>query len=142
MSEPALPAHGVDGVDLGPVLTGESGARLPREALFFYYGENALEAMRSDRWKLHFPHGFRSMEERELGAGGRPGKYDYGRRTGLELYDLEADVGERLDVSADHPEVVARLEALADAMRADLGDDLTDTPATGARPPGKAREDR
>ena len=117
---PALP---LDGRDIWPLLT-EPGASSPHEALFFYYHQNDLEALRSGRWKLHFPHGYRSMAGRELGTGGVPGPYDYGVRTGLELYDLVADVGETRDVADEHPRVVARLQALADAMRADLGDDL------------------
>ena len=51
--------------------------------------------MRCGRWKLHFPHGYRSMEGQAPGADGIPGKYDYSPTTGLELYDLLADIGER-----------------------------------------------
>jgi len=89
--------------------------------LFFYYGRNNLEAMRSGQWKLHFPHGFHSVVK--PGRDGNPGA---GRRlnTGLALYDLTTDVGETRDVAAENPEVVARLNKLADAMREDLGDDL------------------
>ena len=118
-------------------MLGRPGARSPQEAYFFYYHNNHLEAIRSGRWKLHFPHKYRSMEGREPGSGGTPGKYDYGRKTGLELYDLETDIGETIDVAAEHPEVVARLVKLAEAMRADLGDKLTDVKPTGARPPGR-----
>lgn len=120
-----LPPLPLDGRDLGPLLAGEPGARSPHEALFFYYHANDLEAVRSGRWKLHFPHGYRTMRGRAPGSGGQPGQYDYGVRTGLELYDLVADVGETRDLAAERPDVVARLTALADAMRADLGDDLT-----------------
>ncbi|MHC4828692.1 MAG: hypothetical protein ACYTEY_19255 [Planctomycetota bacterium] len=109
----------------------------PHEAYFFYYHRNGLEAVRSGRWKLHFPHKYRSMEGQTPGSGGTPGEYDWDRRTGLELYDLHADVAEARDVAGDHPEVVARLTALADAMRRDLGDDLTGVEGTGRRPPGK-----
>ena len=42
--------------------------------------------------------------------------------TGLELYNLETDIGESRNVAADHPDVVDRLTALADRARAELGD--------------------
>ena len=42
--------------------------------------------------------------------------------TGLALYNLETDIGERLNVAAQHPEVVERLSALADEAREELGD--------------------
>jgi arylsulfatase A len=132
-----LPEHTIDGRDASALILGRPGARSPQEAYFFYYHDNHLEAMRCGRWKLHFPHGYRSMEGREPGSGGTPGTYDYERKTGLELYDLEADIGETTDVAADHPDVVARLVALADAMRADLGDKLTGVEASGARPAGR-----
>jgi len=130
-----LPEREIDGHDIWPVLT--EGAASPHEALFFWYHGGNLEALRAGRWKLHFPHKYRTMKGRELGAGGIPGKYDYGARTGLELYDLEADEGETTDVSAAHPEVMARLAGLADAMRARLGDRLTKTKGTESRAPGR-----
>jgi arylsulfatase A-like enzyme len=132
-----LPPLPIDGRDAGDLVLGVPGATSPQEAYFFYYHRNHLEAMRSGRWKLHFPHKYRTMKGREPGAGGTPGRYDYSATTGLALYDLSRDIGETRDVAAEHPEVVARLSALADAMRSDLGDALTEAPATGARAPGR-----
>jgi arylsulfatase A-like enzyme len=89
----------IDGRDIGEILLGgDEGS--PHEA-FFYYRENDLEAVRSGHWKLH------------LSKRGSPAHL---------LYDLEHDVQEREDVAALHPEVVDRLQALADGARADLGD--------------------
>ncbi|NNM26098.1 MAG: sulfatase [Phycisphaerales bacterium] len=132
-----LPARPIDGRDASALLLDRPGAASPQPAYFFYYHRNHLEAMRAGRWKLHFPHGFRSMEGRAAGSGGRPGKYDYDRRTGLELYDLESDVGESRDVAAEYPDVVALLLELAEVMRGDLGDKLTERAATGAREPAR-----
>lgn len=135
-----LPDRRIDGADARSLLLGDPAARTEHgthEAFFFYYHKNNLEAVRSGRWKLHFPHGYRTMIGREVGANGIPGKYDYSAKTGVELYDLELDVGETRDLAAERPDVVARLTELADAMRADLGDKLTETPATGAREPGR-----
>jgi arylsulfatase len=53
------------------------------------------------------------------------------------LYDLSRDPGESEDVAAQHPEVVEKLQKLAAGMRGDLGDALTKTKATGARPVGR-----
>ena len=128
-----LPPRPLDGRDAGALLRGEAGAASPQEAYFFYYHRNDLEAVRCGRWKLHLPHRFRSMEGRTPGRGGTPGQYDWDRRTGLELYDLAADIGERHDVAAENPEVVARLLGLVEAMRADLGDDITGTEGSGRR---------
>jgi arylsulfatase len=77
------------------------------------------------------------MIGREIGNGGIPGKYDYGVRTGLELYDLANDPSESTNVAGDHPDVMERLMALADTMRADLGDNLTETAPTGQRESGR-----
>ena len=130
-----LPALPIDGRDLLPLLTGAS-EESPHPALFFSYGENALEAVRAGRWKLHFPHGYRTLRG-PPGRDGIPGTYDYGARIGLELFDLERDPGEQHDVAARHPEVVARLTALADAHRAELGDSLTGVVGRGNRPAGR-----
>ena len=90
---------------------------LARGPIFYWYhapgGGQQIEAVRDDRWKLHLPHRYRSMEGREPGSGGRPGKYDYGRAIGLELFDLDTDLAESKDVAAEHPDVVERLEHLA-----------------------------
>jgi len=134
-----LPAQRLDGLDIWPLLAGEPGAASPHEALFFYYGENDLEALRSGRWKLHFPHSYRTMLGRQPGSGGQPGQYDYGARVSLELYDLESDPAESRDVAAENPDVVERLQRLADAMRSDLGDTLTGVAPTGVRARGRLR---
>ena len=78
-----LPQRTIDGMDVWPLLAGEPGARSPQEAYFFYYHTNHLEAMRSGPWKLHFPHGYRSMIGRTPGTGGTPGNYDHSKKTGL-----------------------------------------------------------
>jgi arylsulfatase A-like enzyme len=122
-----LPDHAIDGLDIWSLLSDPSRATSPHEALFFYYHKNHLEALRAGRWKLHLPHSYRTMEGRELGSGGTPGKYNYQARVGLELYDLENDVGESRDLAASRPEKVAELLDLVEAQRARLGDALTKT---------------
>ena len=53
------------------------------------------------------------------------------------LYDLTADVGETTDVIEQHPEVAARLRALAERMREDIGDSATNQKGKNRRPVGR-----
>jgi arylsulfatase A len=116
-----LPDHKIDGRNIWPLIVGEPGATSPHEAYYFYYGQQ-LQAIRSGKWKLHFPHGYRTLNGRPGGTGGTPVSYDQAQ-IGLELFDLEQDMGETTDVANEHPEVVARLSQLAEAMRKELGDE-------------------
>lgn len=129
----SLPEHPIDGRSIRSLITGEDGATSPHEAYYFYYRKQ-LQAIRSGRWKLHFPHGYRTMAGRPGGTGGIPTKYSQAK-IGLELFDLQSDIGETTDVGADHPDVVERLSDLADAMRQRLGD--IGQPGEEARPAGR-----
>jgi arylsulfatase len=115
-----LPDHKIDGKDIWPLLSGQPGAKSPHEAYYFYWNRQ-LQAVRSGRWKLYFPHDYRTLAGAPGGRDGQPAVYKQAQ-TGLELYDLEADVGERTEVAARHPDVVRRLQRLANEARADLGD--------------------
>jgi arylsulfatase len=115
----ALPEHKIDGVNILPLLEGNPNAN-PRDHLYYYYGKQ-LQAVRQGKWKLHFPHGYRSYEGVEPGKNGLPGPYAHGE-TGLELYDLEKDIGERHNVAGENPDVMERLTALGNIARKELGD--------------------
>jgi arylsulfatase len=130
-----LPDHPIDGHSIWPLMTGETDES-PQDAYYFYYNQNELHAMRSGKWKLHFPHGYRTMNGQEPGTDGMPGRYDYSVETGLELYDLELDIAESQDVASQFPDVVDRLTRMADAKRAELGDALAGIEGTGQRAPG------
>ena len=127
----------IDGRDIWPLLSGDKSSKSPHEA-FRYYWDYGLEAIRSGNWKLHFPHPYRSLAG-PPGKDGQPGPYKQAR-TGLALYDLAADVGEMKNVAADHPNVVAQLQSLAENARQDLGDALTKRDGKNRRPAGKLRE--
>lgn len=101
------PHHTIDGLDIWPLLSGEAGARSPHDAYYFYWNDG-LEAVRSGRWKMHLPHAYPTLAGRPGGSGGKPAKYE-NTRTGVALYDLERDVGERNDLALQYPEVVERL---------------------------------
>jgi len=135
--EAELPGHTIDGRDIWPLIVGEPGAASPHESYVFYYRQGALEALRAGRWKLHLAHGYRSMEGRELGGGGKPGKYDYSRRIEGGLFDLEIDPFETTDVAAQNPMVVAQLMVLAERWRDELGDSIMKREGTGVREPGR-----
>jgi hypothetical protein len=87
-------------------------------------------------WKLHFPHEYRTLSGRSGGTGGTPVPYDKGK-IDLSLFNLQEDVGETTDVADQHPDVVARMQELADRMRAELGDSRTKTNGAGLRPAGQ-----
>lgn len=133
-----IPAHGIDGLDIQPLLTGSEEARSPHDALYFYWGEG-LEAVRSGDWKLHFPHKYRSLDGKPGGTGGKPSRYTE-KSTPLALYQLREDPGETTNVAESHAEVVARLTGLADRARKDLGDNLTKTAGQGRRIAGQLAE--
>jgi arylsulfatase len=147
----------IDGRDVWPVLSGKPDARSPHEA-FFYYAGNELQAIRSGDWKLHFPHPYLEVAG-EPGRDGKPANFanlkpDDLTRSGLEgiatrhgyriekmdrtLYNLREDVGETRNVADQHPDVVRRLEELAESARKELGDSLTNRKGTGLREPGKS----
>ncbi len=127
----------IDGRDIWPLLAGEKDAKSPHEA-FYYYWDNGLEGVRSGNWKLHFPHEYRSLAGK-AGQDGQPGPYQQ-LKTELALYDLATDIGETKDVAAEHPDVVARLQALGERARDDLGDSLTGRVDKNRRPAGRLRE--
>ena len=92
--------------------------------------------MRSGRWKLHFPHRYRTLPEGAEGNNGIPAKYNYRAEIGLSLFDLASDRAESKNVAEDHPEVVERLMKMADEMRAKLGDKLQGIDGSEERPIG------
>ena len=104
----------LDGHDMADLLFTDTGSS--RHPCFCYYVRNNLEAVRCGRWKLHV-----AKRGEDL----------------CELYDLIDDIGETTDRSADEPEIVARLQAVAAEARADLGDEARGIAGTGVRPKGE-----
>ena len=134
-----LPQHKIDGLDIWPLLKGEAKAKNPHEAYFFYYNTNELQAVRSGKWKLILPHTYRTLGNQAKAKDGIPVKYS-NVKAALELYDLESDMGEKNNVADKHPDVVKRLEALAEQARDDMGDSLTKRVGKGVREPGRLVE--
>jgi arylsulfatase A-like enzyme len=94
-------------------MTGTAGAKSPHE-YYFYYDQGRLEGVRGGKWKLH-----RLKKDKWC------------------LYDLESDIGEQVDVSRKHPEIVAKLEQYLERARKELGDERTGQMGQGVRPLGK-----
>jgi len=104
LSGARLPADRViDGVDLSGPIRGSGPS--PRRTLF-YYSDNELRAIRKDRYKAHF------ITSGAYGLGGARTVH-----ASPLLFDLAADPGERFDIAAAHPDIVADLVKEADAHR-------------------------
>jgi arylsulfatase A-like enzyme len=105
---PARPV--IDGRDISPLLFGRS-QRSPREAHYYFSGYN-LQAVRQGPWKLAIAAQRETMGRDQLaeGIGDAP-----------RLYNLDEEIGERTDLADRHPDIVARLRALAAKMNAEVG---------------------
>jgi len=135
-----LPDHRIDGKDIRPLMFAEPDARSPHEVFYCYYAGGELQAVRDRRWKLHFPHQYRTLAGRPGGTGGTPVKYEH-KQIGLALFDLKNDIGETTDVAAEYPEIVERFKRLAEQAREDLGDKSTQREGKGIRPAGRLNDD-
>jgi arylsulfatase A-like enzyme len=130
------PKNQIDGKDIWPLITNKATATSPHEAFFFYYKQNELQGMRSGKWKLYFPHTYRSFDGKTGRNDGLPVDYSQ-NKMGLELYDLENDVSEKNNVADQYPAVVDSLQQMAAEMRARLGDSLTGIEGSEVREPGR-----
>jgi arylsulfatase A len=113
----------IDGKDIWPILGGTPGVRTPHEA-FYCYHMDQLQAVRTEPWKLYLPLAQKRTNLRDATAASK-----------AALYDVVADPGEKDELSAQHPQVVERLLALAEVARRELGD--VGRPGSGQRPCGR-----
>ena len=136
-----LPDQRIDGKDILPLMTGQPNAKSPHEAFYCYYGGGQLQAVRNERFKLVFPHSYRTLNGHPGGIGGIPVGYKQAKAK-LSLFDLEQDVSETTNVIDAHPDVVKQLMAAAELARADLGDTLQKRKGSGTRPRRKTERPR
>ena len=129
-----LPDHKIDGINIIEILKGDTVN--PRKEFYYYYGNNNLEAVRKDNWKLILPHTSRSYKGVLPNNDGFPGNYN-SIKTGLELYNLRRDPGEEYDVIKKYPEIAKELEDLVEKARIDMGDNLTGRKGINNRNHGK-----
>jgi arylsulfatase A-like enzyme len=134
-----MPKRRIDGVSISTILKGDLRGE-PRSQFLYYYRKNNLEAVRDANWKLVLPHPGRTYEGFAAGKDGIPGgaKEDFSFEGGL--YDLRRDPGERYNVINDYPDVVSKLNQIADEARKDLGDELTNNEGKNRRKIGTLKE--
>lgn len=94
----------IDGRDITSLMFDPQAPPVRTVHLYYNAGGGVLRAIRQDAWKL-FPEG--PNPEAKLLAGQLPDRRPH-------LYNLADDPYETKNVAADHPDVVARLQAEAD----------------------------
>jgi arylsulfatase A-like enzyme len=107
----------LDGIDIWPMLSGQK-PEMEREALL-YFDDVHLQCARLGKYKLHISR-YNSVTYSPAPAAGRlnlPLKSP-------ELYDLIADPDESYDVSAQHPGVVADIQARVERLMAGFPDGI------------------
>jgi len=104
---PAEPV--IDGRDSSKNLLGLTQDS-PREAHYYFLGYE-LQAVRQGAWKL-------ALKRQSDLYGGKTKQI---QAEGVRLYNLAVDIGETNNCAAQHPDIVARLSALAAAKDAEIG---------------------
>ena len=112
----------IDGRDISPLLLGKTKDS-PR-GVHCYFSGYQLQAVRQGPWKLAIAPQSESM--------GRDIKPDADTKE-VRLYNLDAEIGERTNVAAANPEIVARLKAIAEKTNAEIGGENP----SARRPSGK-----
>jgi arylsulfatase A-like enzyme len=112
LAEGKLPVDRIlDGYNIFDLMNGES-TKSPYNA-FYYYQLEQLQAIRLGPWKLHLPLDsmYGNFHTAQI-VEGRP----------MALYNLEVDIKETNNISAQHPEIVDDLLKEAEKARQALGD--------------------
>ena len=114
----------IDGRDMSAVLLRQSKTS-PRDAHYYFAGYN-LQAIRQGPWKLAIATQPESM--------GKAAFDD--TKVNPRLYNLDQEIGEQTNLASQHPEIVAKLQALIIAKAAEIG---SPTPSA-RRPAGEAAD--
>lgn len=136
LTDSELPELQIDGKSAWSLLSGKSG-KSPQKAYFFYYRVNELFGVRYGKWKMYFPHRYRTMDGQEPGKDGLPGEYRMIDLEEIELYDMQNDISETNNVAQDNPKVVEEIKLLANDIRFRLGDALLELEGSETREPGR-----
>ncbi|MCU0719805.1 MAG: sulfatase [Pirellula sp.] len=127
-----LPSLPIDGKSILPLMVSDSPS--PHGSIPYYYADGQLQAIRNERWKLVFPHQYRSVAGLKRRSDGNPVDYKNQKVEKPELYDLDHDVSESINVIDANPEQAEALKRLADQWRNELGDSLTGKKGSAIRP--------
>ena len=98
-----LPPNPVDGIDIWPLLTGQT-PELEREVLL-YFDDVHLQCARSGRWKLHIAR-YNSQAYNPPPPGGRVNL----PLPAPELYDLVNDPDESYNLAPQNPRIVTEIQ--------------------------------
>jgi arylsulfatase A-like enzyme len=104
---------GEDSIDLVPLLADGDATLLAGRAGIVHHSLDGMFAIRVGDWKL--------IEG--LGSGGFTAPKRRAAKAGeptVQLYDLATDPFETKNIAAQHPDEVARLQAILDQIRADV----------------------
>ena len=92
--------QGIDGISMLPTLLGKPGEQREHKYLYWEFHEQGKrQAVRMGDWK-----GIRQNVAKNPNGP-------------IELYNLKSDIGEKNNVAARHPEIVAKIEAYMKAAR-------------------------
>ncbi len=130
-----LPVMKIDGHNHWNDVTGILKGLALRRNYATWYSPNNLESVTDGRWKLMLPGTYRTLGDAPKAKDGIPAKYQQAKIETAQLFDLTSDIGESRDVSAENPEIVAKLTQFAATMRAELGDSRSGQKGTANRPP-------
>ncbi|MDV7137275.1 sulfatase [Maribacter sp. TH_r10] len=136
LTQSKLPELTIDGKDVWQVISGQT-TKSPQKAYFFYYRVNELFGVRYGKWKMYFPHRYRTMEGQDPGKDGQPGEYRMVDLEEIELYNVENDESETQNIADQHPNIVTEIKLLANDMRSRLGDSLLELEGSETRQPGR-----
>jgi len=116
MAGAELPTEPIDGRDISPLLMGQDGEKSQYEA-FYYYRRRQLQAVRWGDWKWHLPlaKSYPKWNTVDFTGAGRQGK----------LVNLNDDLQERNDVSAAQPDVMRKMQQLAQLATQQIGNEAT-----------------
>jgi len=89
-----LPAHTLDGMNVGDLFLNPVTSRSPRTEMLYYARDGGLEAIRVGKWKLH-------VAKTRVWPADVPFL--------VSLYDLENDISEEHNVASYHPDIVEQL---------------------------------
>ncbi len=109
-----MPA-GRDSISFAPTLLGRPGDQTEHEFLYWEFHERGFTqaALYQGRWK--------GIRERSVTAP-------------IQLFDLRNDLGESTDVAAEHPDIVARIDAYLRTARSESADWPVREPSPARRP--------
>lgn len=111
-----LSQNKIDGLDMSQYLVNPEENKSPRK-IFYFYSDVQLQAIRYERWKLHIPHKYASLKI--AGQDGQIGQM-VEKETDWELYNLDDDPGEKINLAKNHPKIVDRLAKMILEFEKDL----------------------